>query len=85
MILQSATTSILFSTSFLLSSVSGLETTCYVIDGQANNNAGYICDNTTTGHSVCCGPGATCYSKGLCKQDNGDVVDYLRVGCTDQT
>ncbi|KUJ24350.1 uncharacterized protein LY89DRAFT_713222 [Mollisia scopiformis] len=65
--------------------VAALQTTCYVLDGKANANAGFRCDNTTTGPSACCGPGATCYSNGLCMQDNGQVVDYLRVGCTDKT
>ncbi|PVH83401.1 hypothetical protein DL98DRAFT_116142 [Cadophora sp. DSE1049] len=60
-------------------------TQCYVIDGTAADNAGYRCDNSTTGNSACCAAGATCYSNGLCKQDNGPAVDYLRVGCTDQT
>ncbi|KAK0118176.1 hypothetical protein ONS95_012481 [Cadophora gregata] len=60
-------------------------TKCYVVDGTAADNSGYRCDNSTTGNSACCAAGATCYSNGLCKQDNGPVVDYLRVGCTDQT
>ncbi|KAG4420898.1 hypothetical protein IFR04_005982 [Cadophora malorum] len=60
-------------------------TQCYVIDGAAADNSGYRCDNSTTGNSACCAAGATCYSNGLCKQDNGPTVDYLRVGCTDQT
>ncbi|KAE8451038.1 hypothetical protein EG329_004710 [Mollisiaceae sp. DMI_Dod_QoI] len=85
MISRSVTASFLFSSSLLLYSVAGLETTCYVVDHQANRDAGFRCDNTTTGHSACCGSGATCYSNGLCKQDNGDFVDYLRVGCTDPT
>lgn len=63
----------------------GGSTQCYVIDGAAADNSGYRCDNSTTGNSACCAAGATCYSNGLCKQDNGPTVDYLRVGCTDQT
>ncbi|KAF7911362.1 uncharacterized protein EAF01_002869 [Botrytis porri] len=60
-------------------------TTCYVINGQHNANAGYRCDNSTTGHSSCCAAGAICFSNGVCQQANGDVQDYLRVGCTDPT
>lgn len=60
-------------------------TQCFVIDGAAADNSGYRCDNSTAGNSACCAAGATCYSNGLCKQDNGPTVDYLRVGCTDQT
>ncbi|TGO61759.1 hypothetical protein BOTNAR_0124g00110 [Botryotinia narcissicola] len=60
-------------------------TTCYVINGQHNANAGYRCDNSTTGHSSCCAAGAICFSNGVCKQANGNVQDYLRVGCTDPT
>jgi hypothetical protein len=60
-------------------------TLCYVIDGEHNLNAGYRCDNGTTGHSTCCAAGATCYSNGLCVQMNGQVQDFLRVGCTDPT
>ncbi|TGO25957.1 hypothetical protein BPAE_0069g00290 [Botrytis paeoniae] len=60
-------------------------TTCYVINGQHNANAGYRCDNSTTGHSSCCAAGAICFSNGVCQQANGNVQDYLRVGCTDPT
>ncbi|TGO59345.1 hypothetical protein BCON_0045g00060 [Botryotinia convoluta] len=60
-------------------------TTCYVINGQHNVNAGYRCDNSTTGHSSCCAAGAICFSNGVCQQANGNVQDYLRVGCTDPT
>ncbi|KAF8865292.1 hypothetical protein BDZ45DRAFT_796608 [Acephala macrosclerotiorum] len=85
MVSRSVVASFLVSSPFLLSSVAALVTTCYVVDGDANSNAGFRCDNSTTGHSACCAAGATCYSNGLCKQDNGDIVDYLRVGCTDPT
>ncbi|KAK6613570.1 hypothetical protein QC760_11106 [Botrytis cinerea] len=60
-------------------------TKCYVINGQHNANAGYRCDNSTTGHSSCCAAGAICFSNGVCQQANGNVQDYLRVGCTDPT
>ncbi|KAH9220598.1 hypothetical protein DL95DRAFT_479270 [Leptodontidium sp. 2 PMI_412] len=60
-------------------------TKCYVINGTATDNSGFRCDNSTTGNSACCAQGATCYSNGLCRQDNGPFVDYLRVGCTDPT
>ena len=60
-------------------------TTCYVLDGTHNSAAGFRCDNSTTGHSACCAAGGICYSNGVCQQSNGDVQDYLRVGCTDQT
>lgn len=60
-----------------------MPTTCYVLNGSPNGNAGYRCDNSTSGNSACCGIGATCYSNGVCKQMNGAVQDWLRVGCTD--
>ena len=56
-------------------------TQCYFIDGSTNVNAGFRCNNVTTGHSSCCQPGAVCYSNGVCQQDNEGIQDYLRVGC----
>ncbi|APA09561.1 predicted protein [Sclerotinia sclerotiorum 1980 UF-70] len=71
----------------LLASASTTDTptACYVINGQHNADAGYRCDNSTTGHSTCCQAGAICFSNGVCQQANGNVQDYLRVGCTDPT
>jgi len=60
-------------------------TKCYYLDGSTDVNAGVRCDNSTTGNSACCQPGAVCYSNGVCQQSNGGVQDYLRVGCTDRT
>ncbi|KAH8592122.1 hypothetical protein B0O99DRAFT_689903 [Bisporella sp. PMI_857] len=60
-------------------------TKCYVLNGEAKSDAGFRCDNSTTGHSACCGIGAVCYSNGVCAQDNNGIQDYLRVGCTDET
>lgn len=60
-------------------------TRCYVLSGIAKIDAGYRCNNATTGHSSCCAAGAVCYSNGVCQQSNGPVQDYLRVGCTDPT
>jgi hypothetical protein len=59
--------------------------TCYALDGTKTIKAGFRCDNSTSGHSTCCAPGAICYSNGVCQQSNGAVQDYLRVGCTDKT
>ncbi|KAL2063484.1 hypothetical protein VTL71DRAFT_5289 [Oculimacula yallundae] len=59
--------------------------TCFVLNGRRPAIAGFRCDNSTDGASACCGTGSTCYSNGLCQQQNGQVVDYLRVGCTDPT
>jgi hypothetical protein len=60
-------------------------TTCYSLNGAKRIQSGFRCDNSTTGHSTCCDPGAICYSNGVCQQSNGPVQDYLRVGCTDKT
>lgn len=63
----------------------GVPTKCYVLDGTSPSNAGYRCNNATTGQSSCCAAGGICYSNGVCQQSNGNVQDYLRVGCTDPT
>ncbi|KAM3086106.1 hypothetical protein ACMFMG_000245 [Clarireedia jacksonii] len=78
---------LLFFSFSLLGYVAAVDTPtlCYVINGQHNGNAGYRCDNSTSGHSTCCAAGATCYTNGLCVQMNGQVQDFLRVGCTDPT
>jgi hypothetical protein len=60
-------------------------TKCYYLDGSTDQNAGYRCNNATTGHSSCCAAGGLCYSNGVCQQSNNGVQDYLRVGCTDRT
>jgi hypothetical protein len=79
---------ILFSTILLSASLApaaNAPTTCYVLDGTHNSDAGFRCDNSTTGHSACCGIGAICYSNGVCQQMNEGIQDFLRVGCTDPT
>ncbi|KAL2061933.1 hypothetical protein VTL71DRAFT_7311 [Oculimacula yallundae] len=83
-----ATTSyfLLLAIPFLTPTISAqASNTCFVLNGRKTYDSGYRCNNATTGHSACCGEGATCYSNGLCEQFNGPVVDYLRVGCTDPT
>jgi hypothetical protein len=69
----------------IVSSATDVPTTCYVIDGKNKLEAGFRCNNQTTGHSSCCAIGGICYSNGVCQQSNSGVQDYLRVGCTDPT
>jgi hypothetical protein len=54
-------------------------TVCYSLDGKSKRVSGYRCDNSTTGHSTCCDPGAICYSNGVCQQSNGPVQVWCGV------